>query len=83
MRRHSVRRESGIDAKIDVGLVAQFAQGELEPGARDGGPRKIQRQIERLLVEPVVEAGLEDFQDARLEQRVGIGVGGSVSGGFS
>ena len=65
----------GIDAEVDVGFVAQFAQGGLEAGAGDGGAREVERHIERLLIKPIGEAGLQYFEDAGLEQRFGVGVG--------
>ena len=43
----------GIHPEIEVGLVAQVAQRAFEARARDRGPPKIERQVERLLVEPV------------------------------
>jgi len=66
----------GIDAEIEVGFVAEFAQRGFEAGAGDGGPGKIKREVEGLFVEPVAEAGLEDFEDAGLEEYFRIGVGG-------
>ena len=72
-----------VDAEIEIRLVAQFAQRRLQPHARDGGPRKIEREIERLLIEPIAQAGLQDFQDAGLKQRFRIGVGSfGFGGGF-
>src|SRR5260221_14656721 len=72
-----------IDAKIQVRLVAQLPQRRLQTQPGDIGPRKIQRQVKRLLVEPVAQARLEDLQHAGLKQSLRVRIANfGFSGGW-